>query len=50
MLLAALLLGGGIYVDSQVTRLAALADYDGRPDSSGTNWLIVGSDSRADLT
>jgi LCP family protein required for cell wall assembly len=50
VLLVALVLGGGIYVDSQVTRVAALTDYEGRPDSSGTNWLIVGSDSRADLT
>jgi len=50
LVLAVALLGAGVYVDSQITRLAALADYSGRPDSDGTNWLIVGSDSRADLT
>ncbi|WP_414710571.1 LCP family protein [Pseudonocardia sp.] len=50
VVLAVLVLGSGIYVDTQLTRAAALADYTGRPDSDGTNWLIVGSDSRADLT
>jgi LCP family protein required for cell wall assembly len=40
----------GVYVDSHLTRTAALADYDSRPSTSGTNWLIVGSDSRADLS
>jgi LCP family protein required for cell wall assembly len=50
VLLVVAVLGGGVYVDSQITRTAALADYSGRPDSDGTNWLIVGSDSRADLT
>jgi LCP family protein required for cell wall assembly len=50
VVLAVALLGAGVYVDSQITRVSALADYSGRPDSDGTNWLIVGSDSRADLT
>jgi LCP family protein required for cell wall assembly len=51
LIVLVLLLGGaGLYVDTQLTRTAALADYDGRPDSDGTNWLIVGSDSRANLT
>jgi len=50
VLLLVLVVGAGLYVDTQVTRLAALADYQGRPDSDGTNWLIVGSDSRANLT
>jgi LCP family protein required for cell wall assembly len=40
----------GAYVDSHLTRAAALKDYDGRPSTDGTNWLIVGSDSRADLS
>jgi len=50
VVLAVGLLGAGVYVDSQITRVSALADYSGRPDTDGTNWLIVGSDSRADLT
>jgi len=50
VVLALLVLGSGIYVDTQLTRVAALADYTGRPDTGGTNWLIVGSDSRANLT
>ena len=50
VVLVVALLGAGVYVDSQITRVSALADYSGRPDSDGTNWLIVGSDSRADLT
>lgn len=50
-----LLLVGGIatwfYVDSSLNRVAALTDYSGRPaQGSGTNWLIVGSDSRQGLT
>jgi LCP family protein required for cell wall assembly len=48
--LVALLVAAGVYVDTQLTRVKALADYAGRPDSAGTNWLIVGSDSRADLS
>ncbi|MGH3887181.1 MAG: LCP family protein, partial [Pseudonocardiaceae bacterium] len=39
------------YVDQSLQRVDALADYPGRvADTSGTNWLIVGSDSRAGLT
>ena len=44
---------GGIvyYVDSSLTRVDALTDYPGRiGDTPGTNWLLVGSDSRAGLT
>lgn len=46
---------GGIalwfYEDSALQRVAALSDYSGRPaQGSGTNWLIVGSDSRQGLT
>lgn len=47
-----LLLVGGIwaYLDFNVNRVDALGDYAGRPASGrGTNWLIVGSDSREDL-
>lgn len=53
-LLAVLVLfvvGFTIYLDTQMTRKDALASYQGRPaDGGGTNWLIVGSDSRAGLT
>ncbi|MGA9873706.1 MAG: LCP family protein [Rhodococcus sp. (in: high G+C Gram-positive bacteria)] len=52
-LLALLLVVGGLtyYVDSSLTRIDALSDYDGRvADTPGTNWLLVGSDSRAGLT
>ena len=50
-----LLLVGGIalwfYTDSSLTRVNALSDYSGRPtQGAGTNWLIVGSDSRQGLT
>jgi len=44
-----LVVGFGIYLDTQMTRIAALPEYEGSA-SSGTNWLIVGSDSRAGLT
>jgi LCP family protein required for cell wall assembly len=45
-----LLLGGlVIYFDSTLQRTAALT-FDGQaPDSAGTNWLLVGSDSREGL-
>jgi len=50
-----LLVIGGVatwfYVDSNLHRVNALADYSGRPaQGTGTNWLIVGSDSRQGLT
>lgn len=46
-----LLIGGMVaYVDSTLQRTPALADYAGRPaQSQGTNWLLVGSDSREGL-
>jgi LCP family protein required for cell wall assembly len=47
-----LLFVGGIwvYLDFNINRVNALGDYDGRPAAgAGTNWLIVGSDSRAGL-
>lgn len=41
----------GLFVDNSMRRVGALADYPGRPPAgSGTNWLIVGSDSRQGLT
>lgn len=39
------------YMDSSLQRVSALADYSGRPaQGTGTNWLVVGSDSRQGLT
>ncbi|HEX3788519.1 MAG TPA: LCP family protein [Pseudonocardiaceae bacterium] len=39
------------YVDFSLQRVGALADYSGRPaQGAGTNWLVVGSDSRQGLT
>jgi LCP family protein required for cell wall assembly len=53
--LVAVVLVGAIgmyfYLDSKLNRVAALADYPGRPTASaGQNWLITGSDSRQGLT
>ncbi len=43
--------GMWIWLDSSLNRVVALTDYPGRPAAGeGTNWLIVGSDSRADLS
>jgi LCP family protein required for cell wall assembly len=53
ILLAILLLIAGIWlwVDMSLNRVQALTDYQGRPaQGAGTNWLIVGSDSRAGLS
>lgn len=44
-----LFVGFGIYLDTQMTRVDALPEYEGS-SSSGTNWLIIGSDSRAGLS
>jgi len=47
-----LLFVGGIwvYLDFNINRVNALSDYQGRPPAAqGTNWLIVGSDSREGL-
>jgi LCP family protein required for cell wall assembly len=39
-----------IYLDFNINRVNALTDYQGRPPAAqGTNWLIVGSDSREGL-
>ena len=50
LVLALLLVGLGFYFDSMLQRTAAL-DYPGRTsqDTPGTNWLLVGSDSREGL-
>ncbi|MEU0482770.1 LCP family protein [Streptosporangium sp. NPDC006013] len=44
-------IGGYFMINSRLTRIEALTDYEGRPaDTPGTNWLLVGSDSREGLT
>lgn len=45
------LAGVWVYLEFSINRTDALADYDGRPAAAaGTNWLIVGSDSREGLS
>jgi hypothetical protein len=48
LLVVLVVLGGSVfYLDSSLTRIDALAGYPGRiGDTPGTNWLLVGSDSR----
>jgi LCP family protein required for cell wall assembly len=49
--LLALVLGLLVWVDVRLQRVDALAGYAGRPAATpGTDWLIVGSDSRAGLS
>ncbi|WP_396930896.1 LCP family protein [Mycolicibacterium sp.] len=44
------LVGGAVWIDTSLHRVAVF-DYSDRPAaSSGTTWLLVGSDSRAGLT
>lgn len=44
-------IGAAVWIDTKLQRIDALQDYDGRLGStSGTNWLLVGSDSRAGLS
>ncbi|WP_246222004.1 MULTISPECIES: LCP family protein [Gordonia] len=44
-------IGGVFYFDNKLHRVDALASYAGRPGPTpGTTWLIVGTDSRADLS
>jgi LCP family protein required for cell wall assembly len=53
ILLAFVLLLGLIwlYLELNLNRVEALGDYEGRPAAgAGTNWLIVGSDSREGLS
>ncbi|WP_199849468.1 LCP family protein [Blastococcus sp. Marseille-P5729] len=53
-LMTALLLvvvGFVVYLDFSLNRQDVLSDYEGRPaETPGTTWLLVGSDSREDLT
>jgi LCP family protein required for cell wall assembly len=51
LVLLAIVVGLGAYWDSTLHRVDAFASYAGRPSgTSGTNWLLVGSDSRSNLT
>ena len=45
------MVGTGFWLDGHLHRIAALPDYPERPSAGrGTTWLLVGSDSRQDLT
>ncbi|MET8796219.1 LCP family protein [Nocardia sp. NPDC004568] len=49
--LLALLVYGFVKLDGSLTRIDALTDYEDRVgNTAGTNWLLVGSDSRAGLS
>jgi LCP family protein required for cell wall assembly len=51
LLTCAGLLGGTLWLETSLHRTPALADYPGRPAAGhGSNWLLVGSDSRQGLT
>ncbi|WP_068189791.1 LCP family protein [Mycobacterium sp. UM_CSW] len=51
MLAGAGIVGGAMWFDTTLRREQALTDYPDRPTAGrGTNWLIVGSDSRQGLT
>ncbi len=51
LLAGAGILGGALWFDTTLRREQALADYPERPaPGRGTNWLLVGSDSRQGLT
>lgn len=51
VLVAGTVAGTSIWASSHLTKVGALTDYSGRPaQGAGTNWLIVGSDSRSALT
>lgn len=51
LLVVAGILGGALWFDTTLHREPVLTDYAGRPGAgSGTNWLLVGSDSRQGLS
>lgn len=51
LLVGAGIIGGAVWFDYKLHREEVLTDYPGRPTAGrGTNWLIVGSDSRQGLT
>lgn len=51
LLLSAGIIAGALWFDNRLHREQVLADYPDRPATGqGTNWLIVGSDSRQGLS
>jgi LCP family protein required for cell wall assembly len=51
LLASAGIIGGAVWLDTTLHREQALTDYPDRPGQGrGTNWLLVGSDSRQGLT
>lgn len=45
------IVGGGIWLDTALQRVAVFTSYpDAPPPTRGTTWLLVGSDSRQDLS
>ena len=53
LVVAAVAAGAGTaaWADAKLHRVAVFSDYDGRPAAGrGTNWLLVGTDSREGLT
>lgn len=51
LLVAVAVVAGGLWIDSSLQRIPALTDYPDRPASgAGTTWLLVGSDSRQNLS
>jgi LCP family protein required for cell wall assembly len=51
LVLLLIITGSLVWMDFSLNRVAAIEDYPGRPaEAAGTNWLIVGSDSREGLT
>ncbi|WP_424186059.1 LCP family protein [Actinokineospora sp. G85] len=51
LVVVALFAGMAIYLETSLNREEVLRDYEGRPAAGeGTNWLIVGSDSREGLS
>lgn len=50
-IIALLLVGMWVYLEFAIERVDAIDEWDGQPAAAeGTNWLIVGSDSREGLT
>ena len=49
--LVTVMLSASIWLEVSLRPVTVLADYPGRPaPGAGTNWLLVGSDGRGDLT
>jgi LCP family protein required for cell wall assembly len=51
LVVVALLVGTLLFFYTRIDKVDALQDYAGRPEAgAGTNWLVVGSDSREGLS